>query len=86
MPGRGGTATTPWKPIITMDHLILAATAEGVGTCWIAAFDPAVLRRALDLKAGEEVFAITPLGYTRENYRRLEIKERKAMAEIARFV
>ena len=71
---------------IAMDHLILAATAEGVGTCWIAAFDPAVLRRALDLKAGEEVFAITPLGYARENYRRREIKERKAVAEIARFV
>ena len=25
---------------IAMDHLVLAATALGLGTCWIAAFDP----------------------------------------------
>ena len=25
---------------IAMDHLILAATDVGLGTCWIAAFDP----------------------------------------------
>lgn len=71
---------------IAMDHLILAAAAEGVGTCWIAAFDPAALRRALELEEGEEVFAVTPLGYPRGNYRRRETKERRALAEIARFV
>ncbi|MHC5035116.1 MAG: nitroreductase family protein, partial [Planctomycetota bacterium] len=29
---------------IAMDHLILAATAEGLGTCWIGAFKPDRLR------------------------------------------
>lgn len=48
---------------IAMDHLILAAHAEGLATCWISAFDPAKLREALGLGPAEEVFAITPLGY-----------------------
>jgi nitroreductase len=48
---------------IAMDHMILAATALGLGTCWIAAFDPRVARRLFDLPAGMEPLAFTPLGY-----------------------
>ena len=32
---------------IVMDHLVLAATALGLGTCWIAAFDPDASREVL---------------------------------------
>ena len=32
---------------IVMDHIVMAATDEGLGTCWIAAFDPAAARRVL---------------------------------------
>ena len=48
---------------IVMDHLILAAAWEGVGSCWIAAFDPDILHEALQLDLDEEIFALTPLGY-----------------------
>ena len=48
---------------IAMDHLILAADHEGVATCWIAHFDPLRLREALALRADQEVYALTPLGY-----------------------
>ncbi|NCU35063.1 MAG: nitroreductase [Bacteroidales bacterium] len=48
---------------IAMDHMILAATAEGVGTCWIANFDPEKLKQSGLLKTDEIVFALTPLGY-----------------------
>ncbi|NTW56870.1 MAG: nitroreductase [Chlorobiaceae bacterium] len=48
---------------IVMDHIILAATAQGLGTCWIAAFDPVALNEALGLGPDDEVFAFTPLGY-----------------------
>ncbi|GAH17561.1 unnamed protein product, partial [marine sediment metagenome] len=34
---------------IAMDHLILAATAEGLGTCWIGAFEPFEIKRILNL-------------------------------------
>jgi nitroreductase len=48
---------------IAMDHLILAATALGLGTCWIAAFDPAAAREVLGLPDHVEPIAFTPLGY-----------------------
>ena len=48
---------------IAMDHLVLAATALGLGTCWIAAFDPDAAREVFGLPADVELVAITPLGY-----------------------
>ena len=71
---------------IAMDHMILAAEYEGVGTCWIAAFDPDVLKKVLNLADNETVFAITPLGYTPENFSKSWNKNRKALDEIAEFI
>jgi len=48
---------------IAMDHLILAATDEGLGTCWVGAFDPEAARQVLGLPQGVEPIAFTPLGY-----------------------
>lgn len=48
---------------IAMDHLILAASALGLGTCWVAAFDPDVARSILKLPDGVEPLSFTPLGY-----------------------
>ncbi len=45
---------------ITLDHMILAAAEEGVGTCWIGAFDLQVLKNALGMDEKEEIFAFTP--------------------------
>jgi nitroreductase len=67
---------------IAMDHLILAATNLGLGTCWIAAFDPAVAREVLGLPEGVEPVAFTPLGYPADQPRR---KERKGLAEVVRY-
>ncbi len=48
---------------IVMDHLILAATEQGLGTCWIAAFDPDAARKVLGLPDGVDPIVFTPLGY-----------------------
>lgn len=48
---------------IAMDHLILAAANIGLGTCWIAAFDPQAAREILKLPESVEPVAFTPLGY-----------------------
>jgi nitroreductase len=48
---------------ILMDHLTLAATDLGLCTCWIANFDPEVLRQAINLADDEVVYSISPLGY-----------------------
>lgn len=48
---------------IVMDHIILAATALGLGTCWIGAFDAQAAREVLGLDQALEPVVFTPLGY-----------------------
>jgi nitroreductase len=71
---------------IAMTHMILAATNEGVATCWIAHFDYPKLREALELKNSEEVFALTPLGYPGKGYVAGRLKHRKPASEVFRFI
>ncbi|NMM61139.1 nitroreductase [Clostridium sp. P21] len=47
---------------IAMEHFILAATEEGYGTCWIAALDEDVVKRALSIPEKYKVVGITPVG------------------------
>jgi nitroreductase len=67
---------------IAMDHLILAAADLGLGTCWIAAFDPAAARDVLNLPEGVEPVAFTPLGYPADTPGR---KKRKSVEELVRY-
>lgn len=65
--------------VIAMDHLILAATEQGLGTCWIAAFDPDAVRDVFELENAWTPIALTPLGYAadqRKNKIRKSIHER----------
>jgi len=71
---------------IAMTHIMLAAENEGVGTCWIAAYDPAKLRETLDLHVDQLVFGITPLGYPKCGYEKASSKKRKPLSEIADFL
>jgi len=68
---------------IAMDHLILAAAELGLGTCWIAAFDPSEARKILKLPAGVEPVAITPLGYPADEWR---AKTRRPLSELVQYL
>ena len=68
---------------IVMDHMILAATDAGLGTCWIAAFDPAAAREVLELPAGVEPVLFTPLGYPADAP---GPKRRKPLADLCRVL
>jgi nitroreductase len=48
---------------IAIDHMTLAATDIGLGTCWIGSFDPAKVTKVMGLPAGIEPLAMLPLGY-----------------------
>lgn len=48
---------------IVVDHLTLAARAEGLGTCWIGSFSNSALKEFLGLPGEVQVVALTPLGY-----------------------
>ncbi len=67
---------------IVMDHLVLAAADVGLGTCWVAAFDPAAARQVLGLPDGVEPVAFTPLGYPADLP---APKERKPLADLVRY-
>lgn len=71
---------------IAMDHLIMAATQEGLGTCWIAAFEPKKLASALQLSKDEEIYAITPIGYPMEEPLVAKEKLRKALNDMVEWL
>ena len=60
---RDGESIHPIDVAIATEHLVLAAAAEGLGTCWICAFDRQAFTRALELEPEWEPVAVTPLGY-----------------------
>jgi len=62
--GMGGHGnSTDIDVAIALDHLTLTAVAEGLGTCWIGAFDEEKVKRLLNVPANVKVVAMTPLGY-----------------------
>jgi len=67
---------------IAMDHLILAATDAGLGTCWIGAFNPQAAREILGIPDDVEPIVFTPLGYPADQP---EPKERKPLSELVRY-
>ena len=67
---------------IVMDHLILAATNLGLGTCWVAAFDAIVARQILKLPDEVEPLIFTPLGYPADQPSE---KERKPLSDLVRY-
>lgn len=49
---------------ISMEHIILAATAEGLGTCWLGGMlDEKNVKAVLGIPDNLRVVAMTPLGY-----------------------
>lgn len=51
---------------IAMEHLVLAATNEDYGTCWIASFDEKKIKHALKIPDNLKVVALTPIGESQE--------------------
>lgn len=56
---------------IVATHLMLAAAAVGIDSCWINFFDPAVLARDLGLPEQEEILMLLDLGYAAPGFKPL---------------
>lgn len=65
---------------ICFEHVVLAATSEGLGTCWIGYFDEDAVRKALGVPDKLRVIAITPLGFPDDG---TKPRTRKQLAEVA---
>ncbi len=62
-------ASPKWHVIdvaIAMQNMVLAATAEGLGTCWVGSFNEGLVRRLLKLPERFKVVALLAVGYPRE--------------------
>jgi nitroreductase len=67
---------------IVMDHLVLAATEVGLGTCIIAAFNAEKAKEVLTLPDGVEPLLFTPLGYAADSPKP---KERKPLEILVHY-
>ena len=65
---------------IASEHICLAATEVGLGSCWVCNFRPAIVSEVLGID-GETVYpvAIIPIGYATDTP---TLKKRKALDEI----
>jgi nitroreductase len=73
-----------WKvdAAVAMTNLSLQACAEGLGTCWIAAFKEDEIKQILGVKEAR-VVAMTPLGYPAEE--KGPVTNRKSIDELVQF-
>ncbi len=68
---------------ICFEHLILAATAEGLATCWIGWFNELKVKEVLEIPKHFRVMALTPLGYPVKE--KGEVIDRKSFDEIVHY-
>ncbi len=67
---------------IALEHLMLAAEVEGLGTCWIGAFIEEEVRKILRVPKEVKIVALTPVGYPAGEK---IIRPRKAAEEIVMY-
>lgn len=65
---------------IAIDHLMLAATEIGLGTCWICHFNTEKCAEIFDLSSNLEPIAMIPIGYPSTD--KVPEKNRKSMDQM----
>jgi len=81
---RMGRYMKSWSVDVTiaLEHLILQAQEEGLGTCWIGSFEEEEVKAILNVPEKVKVLALTPLGYPEEIPR---FRGRKSLDEIISY-
>jgi nitroreductase len=82
MPDRVMSCEVPGDPVdlaIALEHIALAATAEGLGTCWIGAFHQDQVRQVLGIPPSAKVIEVMTLGYPADSPKP---RSRKPISEI----
>jgi nitroreductase len=72
---------------IAIQSMVLVATGEGLGTCWIGSFDELDVRKLLGIPEHLRVIALLPIGYPKDKLNLVSainaLKGRKSLKEIA---
>jgi len=81
LPYKLSSTRIPFKqdPMIAIEHMILAATALGYGTCWIGAFSEDEVKKIMKVPENLAVIALLPVGVPDESPLS---RPRKAFGEI----
>ena len=66
---------------IAVEHLCLAATEQGLATCWVCNFDAVLCKELFNLPDNEEPAVLIPLGYAEDE---VKPKNRKPNETIVR--
>ncbi len=72
----------PIDVAIALEHMILQAWEEGLGTCWIGAFKEDEVKSILEIPRDVKVLALTPVGYPAKESR---FRGRKPLEEIISY-
>lgn len=65
-PGHILSSGVPAGPVdlaIAVDHMTLAAVAEGLGSCWVGAFSQEAVKEILNIPQQYQVIVLLPLGF-----------------------
>ncbi len=68
---------------ICFEHLILAATAENLGTCWIGYFNESRIKEILEIPKKYRILGLTPLGYPAKQ--KGEVEDRVPLMKIVHY-
>jgi nitroreductase len=73
---------------IALEHIVLKATEEGLGSCWIGSFDEKIVKEVLGIPERYSIVALIALGYPTEGLdlnlaSLLHMRSRKKVEEIA---
>ena len=82
-PRQGGYMNSwPIDVSVAFEHMILQAADEGLGTCWIGAFDESAAKAVLGVPEDVRVMAMTPLGWPAGSP---PSRGRKALTEVVAY-
>jgi nitroreductase len=82
---KDGTSYGPVDVAIAIDHITLAATELGLGTCWIGAFDKVKAAELLQTPKGIMPLFLLPVGYPGDNPDLSRHNTRKPMTDILHY-
>ncbi|MCM8822644.1 MAG: nitroreductase family protein [Candidatus Omnitrophica bacterium] len=69
---------------ITVEHFVLQATEEGLGTCWIGWFNEREVHRILGIPNRRKIDILITVGYPA--FDEIKTKKRRALDEIRRYI
>jgi nitroreductase len=83
-------ASKRWYPVdvsIAMENMVLAATGEGLGTCWVGSFNEESVKKLLEIPDKYRIVSLLAIGYIRERFDAAQkilqlVSKRKTLKEI----